>query len=170
MLSSPAPPRRRRRGHGVSQVSWLKAAELAFPDHGGSSGWMQSAFRGDLGPFTVAGPRRIHTGFRDDSPVMTFCSNIFGPVFSGVNGEPQGNCGLSRESGGSAAQAPDPIQSRVPSLTKRTGSRRLEEKRTEPTRLWLESPAGRWGFFPGYCPCYLPCPAWGNGSWSPWDT
>jgi hypothetical protein len=50
---------------------------------------MQSAFRGSLGPFTVAGPRRIHTGFRDDSPVRMLYSNIFGPGLFGVNGEPR---------------------------------------------------------------------------------
>ena len=66
-------------------------------------------------------------------------------------------------------RAPDPGESGIPSLTKRIGSRRLEEKYTEPTRLWLERPAGRRGFFPGYCPCHLPGPAWGNGPWSPSD-
>ena len=51
----------------VGQVSWLEAARLAFP--GIPPQWL---FRVDVpnsfGPLTVAGPRRILTGFRDDPP------------------------------------------------------------------------------------------------------
>ena len=53
----------------------------------GSSGCLELAFRGSLGPLTVAGPRRILTGFRDDPPVETNCTIIFGWKLSGVNGD-----------------------------------------------------------------------------------
>ena len=53
---------------GVGQVSWLEAALPAFPGVGTPSGMGGQAFRDVLGPLTVAGPRRIHTGFRVDPP------------------------------------------------------------------------------------------------------
>jgi len=48
---------------------------------------MESAFRTNLGPLTVAGPRRNLTGFRDDPPADTACGTIIGLVGTGVNGK-----------------------------------------------------------------------------------
>jgi hypothetical protein len=56
-------------------VSWLEAALLTFPERGASRESSGSARRSRsppeqagpvlrTGPLTVAGPRRIHTGFR----------------------------------------------------------------------------------------------------------
>lgn len=109
--SGPLPPRGGTcLGRRVGQVSWLEAAELAFPDPNGPSGWLESAFRVGLGPFTVAGPRRILTGFRDGPPAETTCETILGSGPHGVNasrkklpkvcGGPSGNlCGHAPFSG-----------------------------------------------------------------------
>lgn len=53
---------------GVGQVSWLEAALLAFPGVVTPSGMESKRSETLLGPLTVAGPRRIHTGFRVDPP------------------------------------------------------------------------------------------------------
>jgi hypothetical protein len=169
LLPSPAPPRRHRCGLGVGQVSWLKAAGLAFPDRKGSSGWMESAFRDDLGPFTVAGPRRIRTGFRNAPPPRRFVQIIFVAAVFRVNGEPQGLAGLSRKWGESTPKSVDFRKSDRISLTNRIASRSFEEKYTEPSRFWLECLAACRGFFLGYRPCRVPNQTWGNGPFSPPD-
>ena len=61
--ASPPSPLGTWRG-GVGQVSWLEAASLAFPGARAPSGMESARSEGSLGPLTVAGPRRIHTGFR----------------------------------------------------------------------------------------------------------
>ena len=58
----------------MGQVSWLEAALLAFP--GLLPQWpSQVGVPSVLGLLTVAGPRRFFTGFRDDPPAMTNCTD-----------------------------------------------------------------------------------------------
>jgi hypothetical protein len=64
----------------ASQVSWLEAA--GSPSQNGvPSQWHNGAGnaerlpQGMLGPLTVAGPRRLCTGFRDVPPASELCAD-----------------------------------------------------------------------------------------------
>ena len=58
----------------VGHVSWLEAASFSFP--GPKPQWISLNERSEigLGPLTVAGPRRRHTGFRDGPPASNRAS------------------------------------------------------------------------------------------------
>jgi len=56
-------------GCGRSEVSWLGAPRHAFPESDGSQ-WLRATH---LRPFTVAGPRRLHTGLPSTTGRMNGC-------------------------------------------------------------------------------------------------
>ena len=70
----PSPPRGGVLWAPDGHVSWLEAAGARLPGtRVGPSGTSESAFRKKPGPLTVAGPRRIHTGFREPPRPILSC-------------------------------------------------------------------------------------------------
>ncbi len=64
----PEPPLGDLVRHGMDHVYWLEAVGVAFPGY--PSGYVtRRSETAALGPLTVAGPRRICTGFRIGPPV-----------------------------------------------------------------------------------------------------